>query len=240
MTERDAMAEAVRRARSVRGTTAPNPPVGAVLMRGDLVLGGGATHPVGGPHAEVVALAEARAAGHDPRGATMVVTLEPCCHHGRTPPCTDALLAAGVARVIAGAVDPFPRVAGRGLARLREAGVDVVVVDDAAAAALIAPFAKVLATGLPQLECAGNDPEHSYDAVIVDVARSAMAMTLAVRAPPGPAPSAREVWWSDEPEEVLLRRLAAAGRHRVLLDVADLTPWASWLAPATSRDRRPR
>ncbi|WNV84218.1 bifunctional diaminohydroxyphosphoribosylaminopyrimidine deaminase/5-amino-6-(5-phosphoribosylamino)uracil reductase RibD [Umezawaea sp. Da 62-37] len=116
-----AMALAVARSESVRGTTSPNPPVGAVVLdAGGEVVGTGATRPPGGPHAEVVALAEA---GERARGGTAVVTLEPCSHHGRTPPCTGALLAAGVARVRYAVPDPNPLAAGGG-AVLRAAGVD--------------------------------------------------------------------------------------------------------------------
>jgi diaminohydroxyphosphoribosylaminopyrimidine deaminase/5-amino-6-(5-phosphoribosylamino)uracil reductase len=119
------MARALARARRASGRTFPNPPVGAVVLRGDRVLGAGETRPAGGPHAEVVALEQARRR-HGARalvGATLAVTLEPCCHHGRTPPCTDAILAAGVRRVWVGQRDPNPKVAGGGLRRLRRAGV---------------------------------------------------------------------------------------------------------------------
>jgi diaminohydroxyphosphoribosylaminopyrimidine deaminase/5-amino-6-(5-phosphoribosylamino)uracil reductase len=106
-----------------RRTAAPNPVVGAVLVRDGRVLGEGWHERPGEPHAEVNAL---RAAG-DARGATMYVSLEPCSHHGRTPPCADALIEAGVARVVAAMGDPTPKVGGRGFARLREAGVEVDV-----------------------------------------------------------------------------------------------------------------
>jgi diaminohydroxyphosphoribosylaminopyrimidine deaminase/5-amino-6-(5-phosphoribosylamino)uracil reductase len=104
-----------------RRTAAPNPLVGAVVVRDGRVLGEGFHLRPGAPHAEVEAL---QAAG-DAHGATVYVSLEPCCHHGRTPPCTDALLAAGVARVVIGALDPDPRVDGGGVRRLRDAGVAV-------------------------------------------------------------------------------------------------------------------
>jgi diaminohydroxyphosphoribosylaminopyrimidine deaminase/5-amino-6-(5-phosphoribosylamino)uracil reductase len=110
-----------------RGTTHPNPVVGAVVERGGEVVGEGWHDRAGGRHAEVVALEQA---GERARGATMYVTLEPCAHHGRTPPCADAVVAAGIARVVVGAADPDPRTDGRGIARLREAGVEVEVVDD--------------------------------------------------------------------------------------------------------------
>lgn len=104
----------------------PNPRVGCVLVRADgQVIGQGHTQPVGGPHAEVMALRDAQAAGHATEGATAFVTLEPCSHHGRTPPCCDALVAARIARVVVATLDPNPKVAGRGAQRLRDAGVAV-------------------------------------------------------------------------------------------------------------------
>jgi diaminohydroxyphosphoribosylaminopyrimidine deaminase/5-amino-6-(5-phosphoribosylamino)uracil reductase len=115
-----------------RGTTHPNPVVGAVVERDGHVAGEGWHERRGGPHAEVVALA---AAGEAARGSTLYVTMEPCDHHGTTPPCTDAILAAGVARVVAGSLDPNPEARG-GLDRLRAAGVEVELVDSFAARAL--------------------------------------------------------------------------------------------------------
>jgi diaminohydroxyphosphoribosylaminopyrimidine deaminase/5-amino-6-(5-phosphoribosylamino)uracil reductase len=126
---------ALAQARRASGRTWPNPPVGAVVVRGDRVLGRGYTRPAGGPHAEVVALDSARRrhGAAALRGATLAVTLEPCCFHGRTPPCTDAVLAAGIGRVLVGERDPHPRVRGRGLRALRAAGVGVTkgVLEDA-------------------------------------------------------------------------------------------------------------
>jgi diaminohydroxyphosphoribosylaminopyrimidine deaminase / 5-amino-6-(5-phosphoribosylamino)uracil reductase len=118
-----AMRLAVEQAESVKGSTYPNPPVGAVVLDADgQVAGVGATEPPGGAHAEIVAL---RRAGTRAASATVVCTLEPCNHHGRTPPCSDALLAAGVARVVYAVADPNPLAAG-GASRLRAAGVDVI------------------------------------------------------------------------------------------------------------------
>ncbi len=126
------MARALRLAARAAGRTAPNPMVGAVLVGpGGQVVGEGYHRAAGLPHAEALALAQA---GPRARGATLYVTLEPCSHHGRTPPCADALIAAGVRRVVAAMEDPDPRVAGAGLARLRAAGVDVAVGDHEAAA----------------------------------------------------------------------------------------------------------
>ena len=107
------------------GRVTPNPHVGCVIARGEDVLGEGCTQPPGRNHAEVEAIQDARRRGHDVRGATAYVTLEPCSHFGRTPPCAMALIEAGIGCVVAAVEDPNPRVAGRGLAMLREAGVDV-------------------------------------------------------------------------------------------------------------------
>lgn len=107
-------------------TTTPNPRVGCVLVKDGNIIGTGFTQPAGQAHAEVQALHDAVQRGHTVRGATVYVTLEPCNHHGRTPPCTDALIEAGVARVVAAIRDPNPLVAGQGLARLQAAGIEVV------------------------------------------------------------------------------------------------------------------
>lgn len=129
------------------GLTAPNPAVGAVLVRDGTAVGEGWHERAGGPHAEVVAL---RAAGDRARGATLYVTLEPCAHHGRTPPCAEALVAAGVAEVVAACRDPDPRVNGRGLARLGAAGVRVRVgVREAEARALNRAFFCAATRGRP-------------------------------------------------------------------------------------------
>jgi diaminohydroxyphosphoribosylaminopyrimidine deaminase/5-amino-6-(5-phosphoribosylamino)uracil reductase len=116
------MAHALRLAEQGLYTTQPNPRVGCVIAHGERVVGLGWHQRAGEPHAEVYALREA---GADARGATAYVTLEPCAHHGRTPPCADALIAAGVARVVIAAEDPFPQVAGKGIAKLRAAGITV-------------------------------------------------------------------------------------------------------------------
>jgi diaminohydroxyphosphoribosylaminopyrimidine deaminase/5-amino-6-(5-phosphoribosylamino)uracil reductase len=144
------MAQAIDAASASRRRVAPRPWVGAVVVPAgapDHPGFTGATDGRAGPHAEVVAL---RAAGEQAAGATMYVTLEPCSHHGRTPPCADAVLAAGVARVVVALEDPDPLVAGQGLARLREAGVEVEVGLRAdAAAAQLAPYLHHRRTGRP-------------------------------------------------------------------------------------------
>jgi diaminohydroxyphosphoribosylaminopyrimidine deaminase/5-amino-6-(5-phosphoribosylamino)uracil reductase len=125
------MAAALALGRRNMGRTAPNPAVGALVVRDGVIVARGFTAPGGRPHAEAIALARA---GEAARGATLYVTLEPCSHHGATPPCVDAIIAAGVARVVTAMEDPDPRVAGEGHARLREAGIEVLVGPEAAAA----------------------------------------------------------------------------------------------------------
>lgn len=128
--DRTRLREALALAEDAIGLTEPNPRVGCVIGRADgSVLGRGFTQQAGGPHAEVMALRDAAAAGQDVHGATAWVTLEPCAHHGRTPPCCDALIAARIGRVVVAIGDPFPHVDGAGIARLRAAGVDVVLAD---------------------------------------------------------------------------------------------------------------
>lgn len=119
------MDRAIRLAGQGRGRTAPNPCVGAVLVRGDEAVAEGWHTACGQPHAEVEALRDAQAKGVDPRGCTLYVTLEPCNHHGKTPPCTQAILEAGIAEVVIGCLDPNRSVAGGGADRLRDKGVKV-------------------------------------------------------------------------------------------------------------------
>ncbi|WP_159564935.1 bifunctional diaminohydroxyphosphoribosylaminopyrimidine deaminase/5-amino-6-(5-phosphoribosylamino)uracil reductase RibD [Budvicia diplopodorum] len=144
------MARALELARSGRFTTSPNPNVGCVLVRNDEVVGEGFHFRAGEPHAEVHAL---RIAGDKARGATAYVTLEPCSHHGRTPPCAEALINAGVSRVVAAMQDPNPEVAGRGLFLLRQAGIEVEHgLMMAEAEAINRGFFKRMRTGFPYLQ----------------------------------------------------------------------------------------
>src|SRR5512136_659706 len=126
------MALALALGRRGLGRTWPNPAVGAVVAREGVIVGRGWTQPGGRPHAETEAL---RRAGAAARGATLYVTLEPCSHHGKTPPCTDAIIAAGIARVVSAIEDPNPEVAGQGHAKLRAAGISVDIGLGAAEAA---------------------------------------------------------------------------------------------------------
>ena len=130
-----------------RGRTAPNPMVGAIIVRGDEVLAEGWHRAPGLAHAELDAL---NALTTDPAGATMYVNLEPCCHHGRTPPCTDAIIKSGISRVVVGVIDPDPRMQGKGIALLREAGIEVEVgVAEAECRALNEAYFSVLERGRP-------------------------------------------------------------------------------------------
>lgn len=141
------MRRALALARRGQGRVEPNPMVGCVLVRGGRVLGEGYHARFGGAHAEVEAL---RGCGGAARGATAYVTLEPCCYFGKTPPCVDALLSAGVARVVAAMKDPNPRVSGRGVAKLRARGVEVEVgLLGEEAEELNAPFRKLMRVGRP-------------------------------------------------------------------------------------------
>ncbi len=144
------MHRALELARRSLGSVSPNPAVGAVVVRRGKVVGEGHTQPPGGDHAEVVAL---RKADDLALGAELFITLEPCSRHGRTPPCTDAITAAGISRVHVGAIDPNPAEDGRGLSRLREAGIEVVLASDRseslAASKLIGAYRKHSTTGMP-------------------------------------------------------------------------------------------
>ncbi|SRR5579875_596846 len=143
------MARACQLAQGVRTTTAPNPWVGCVVVAPDGKTFEGATRPPGGAHAEIVALRRAQGAGAA-AGATLYTTLEPCSHHGRTPPCAEAIAAAGVRRVVIGITDPDPQVSGGGIAMLEAAGIEVTTgVGAEAVAEQLAPYVKHRRTGRP-------------------------------------------------------------------------------------------
>ncbi len=145
------MGQAIALARQALGATSPNPAVGAVVIKDGAIMGRGATQPPGQSHAEVVALEQAREAA---KGASLYVTLEPCCHWGRTPPCTRAVIEAGIAQVIVAFADPNPVVSGKGIAELRRAGIRVSVMPDDSpeweqARELYEGFSKHIKTGMP-------------------------------------------------------------------------------------------
>jgi diaminohydroxyphosphoribosylaminopyrimidine deaminase/5-amino-6-(5-phosphoribosylamino)uracil reductase len=141
------MAEAIAEARKAEGRTSPNPLVGAIVARDGEILARGYHARAGQAHGEVDALSKLDG---EAEGADLYVNLEPCCHHGRTPPCTEAILKAGIRRVFVGTLDPFPEVGGKGVEQLRGAGVDVSVgVEAEASRALNRPYFKRITTGLP-------------------------------------------------------------------------------------------
>lgn len=144
------MALALREGMKGVGLSSPNPPVGCLLVREQRILGRGVHTRAGDPHGEIMALRDAESRGETIKGATAYVTLEPCCHHGRTPPCTEALIRAGVSRVVVGARDSNPRVDGGGFAILRSHGVEVEegCLEDSCTR-FHAPFFKMIRSGLP-------------------------------------------------------------------------------------------
>jgi diaminohydroxyphosphoribosylaminopyrimidine deaminase/5-amino-6-(5-phosphoribosylamino)uracil reductase len=159
MSDEQHMKRALSLARRGLGAVEPNPMVGCVIVKGAKVIGEGYHKRFGGPHAEIEALNAVEAGGRAVkkklrglRGSTAYVTLEPCSHHGKTGPCADALIEAGVGRVVVGCVDPNPQVAGRGVRKLKRAGIAVDLCEDAlrdAAVRTIEPFAKTITVGLP-------------------------------------------------------------------------------------------
>jgi len=188
--DRRFLRRALELAEGGRGRVSPNPLVGAVLAREGQVIGEGLHAELGGLHAERAALEDCRRRGADPAGATMYVTLEPCAHHGRQPPCADALLEAGVGRVVIASDDPSGKAAGRGPALLREAGVEVAFADgeeERAARLLNQPFRKHARTGLPHV-----------------VLKLAMSLDGRTETAPGDSP-----WISGEASRALVHRWRA-------------------------------
>ena len=143
------MLRALELAQRGKGYVEPNPMVGCVIVKDGAVAGEGWHDRFGGPHAEIAALA---AAGANAKGGTLYVTLEPCCHQGKTPPCTQAVISAGIRRVISAMLDPYPEVSGKGLSELKEAGIEVEVgLHEDLARRLNGPYLKLLATGKPRV-----------------------------------------------------------------------------------------
>ena len=190
--DEEVMALAIRLARRADGRTNPNPRVGAVVVRGGRIVGKGYHHRAGSPHAEVLALREA---GRQARGSTLYVTLEPCVHQGRTGPCTEEILNAGVKRVVVGMRDPNPRVSGKGVARLRRKGVAVAVgVRSEACRRLNEDYVKLVTSGLP---------------FIVWKAAASIDGKLATR-------SGESRWITGEPSRSLVHRLRATSNAVVV------------------------
>jgi diaminohydroxyphosphoribosylaminopyrimidine deaminase/5-amino-6-(5-phosphoribosylamino)uracil reductase len=243
------MARALELAERGRGHVEPNPLVGAVVVRDGRAVGEGWHQRYGGPHAEVHALAAAGAAA---RGATLYVTLEPCCHHGKTPPCTDAVLRAGIARVVAAMPDPFPAVAGKGADQLRAAGVEVEFgPGEAGARRLNAPYLKLLATGRPYVHAkwamtldgkiatrtgdskwisneASRRRDHELrgrvDAIVVGVGTALADDPQLTARPPGPRTAARVVL--DSHARLPLNSVLVRTARDVPTVVATVTPLA--------------
>jgi len=189
-TDRGHLARALELAERGRGRVSPNPLVGAVVVRDGEAIGEGWHAELGGPHAERAALADCAERGEDPAGATMYVTLEPCAHHGRTPPCAEAILKAGIARVVIASDDPSEKAAGRGPGILRDGGVEVELAggEEATAARLLnQPFRKHARTGLPLV-----------------VLKLAMSLDGQTTTPPGESP-----WISGERSRELVHRWRA-------------------------------
>lgn len=244
-TDESWMARALTLAERGRGHVEPNPLVGAVVVRAGLVVGEGWHQRYGGPHAEVHAL---QAAGTAAQGATLYVTLEPCCHHGKTPPCTDAVLRAGITRVVAAMPDPFPQVSGRGLELLRAAGVAVEVgLGEAAACQLNAPYLTLLRHNRPYVHLKwamtldGKIATHSgdskwisnetsrrrvhelrgrVDAVLVGVGTVLADDPLLTARPPGPRRATRIVLDSRGRTPLTAQLLRTAGDAPVLIAAA--------------------
>ena len=145
--DRARMRQAMELASRGWGRTSPNPMVGAIIVKNVSLVGSGYHERAGAPHAEILAL---RQAGEDARGATLYVNLEPCCHQGRTAPCTEAIIQAGIKRVVVALLDPNPLVAGKGVERLRQAGIEVTTgVLEKEAGRLNEVFVKYITTGKP-------------------------------------------------------------------------------------------
>jgi diaminohydroxyphosphoribosylaminopyrimidine deaminase/5-amino-6-(5-phosphoribosylamino)uracil reductase len=240
------MRHAVNLAERGRGAAEPNPLVGAVVVRDGGVVGAGWHRKYGEPHAEVNALAEA---GDAARGATLYVTLEPCCHHGKTPPCTDVVLRSGVRRVVVAISDPFPEVSGKGVAALRAAGLVVEVGTCAAEARrLNAPYLKLIDRAMPYVHAKwamtldgkiatrtgdakwiSNDAARRrvhelrgrMDAVVVGIGTVLADDPLLTARPPGPRTPARVVFDSRLRLPVESRLVRTAREAPVIAATAD-------------------
>lgn len=214
------MRRALRLAESVRGHVSPNPPVGCVIVKKGDVLAEAATHHGGRPHAERKAL---DLAGAEAKGASLYVTLEPCCHWGKTPPCADAIIEAGVSRVVCAIQDPDPRVNGGGFAKLQRAGVEVSVGLGAdAAEQLMSGFFHHVRTGMPELLVLGQVADEIPPGVDAFLATSGRGVELTTR-------SGKKSYFDELPDQVLLLRMAELGLTSVAISQND--PLRQYLSP---------
>jgi diaminohydroxyphosphoribosylaminopyrimidine deaminase/5-amino-6-(5-phosphoribosylamino)uracil reductase len=253
-TDQAHLRRALELAEGGRGMVSPNPLVGAVLARDGEVVGEGFHAELGGPHAERAALADCVARGHDPAGATMYVTLEPCAHEGRQPPCVDALLEAGVGRVVIASDDPSEKAAGRGPGILRDGGVEVAFAsgEEATAARLLnQPFRKHARTGLPLVTlklaisldgrtapAAGDSPWISGEASRALVHRwraesDAIAVGIGTALADDPLLTARDRAGARQPLRVVFDRRARLPLESQLLRTLDLSPVLVVIGPET-------
>jgi diaminohydroxyphosphoribosylaminopyrimidine deaminase/5-amino-6-(5-phosphoribosylamino)uracil reductase len=244
-TDQAHLRRALELAEGGRGRVSPNPLVGAVIVRDGEVLGEGFHAELGGLHAERAALADCAARGHDPAGATMYVTLEPCAHEGRQPPCVDALLEAGLGRVVIASDDPSEKAAGRGPGILRDGGVEVVFAsgEEATAARLLnQPFRKHARTGLPLVTlklaisldggtapAAGDSPWISGEASRALVHRwraesDAIAVGIGTALADDPLLTARDLAGARQPLRVVFDRRARLPLDSQLLRTLDVSP----------------
>ncbi len=180
------MQRALELAGGARGHVWPNPPVGCVLVKDGTVLVEAATHPGGRPHAERAAMEQAAKSGISTKGATLYMTLEPCCHWGKTPPCTDAIIASGVRRVVCAIQDPDPRVNGGGFERLQNAGIEVSVGLCASQATwVMSGFFHRVRTGAPEVLVMENTTKTIPDGVDALLFSNDCALSLSSRTPNG-------------------------------------------------------
>ena len=252
------MRRALELAEGGRGRVSPNPLVGAVVARDGEAIGEGFHAELGGLHAERAALEDCRRRGEDPAGATMYVTLEPCAHQGRQPPCSDAILEAGIARVVLASDDPSEKASGRGPEILREAGVEVATAEDGEAEAarlLNQPFRKHAATGRPLVTLklaisldgltstpAGDSPwitgEESRALVHRWRAESdAVAVGIGTALADDPLLTARDVDAARQPARVVFDRRARLPLDSLLLQTLDQAPVIVVAGPDADAER---
>ena len=241
-----------------RGRVSPNPLVGAVVARDGEILGEGFHAALGGAHAEVAALSDCAARGNDPAGATMYVSLEPCAHQGRQPPCSAAIVAAGIARVVIGSDDPSSKASGRGPGILRDEGIEVDFAEGAQAAAarrLIQPFRKHARTGRPLVVCKsavsldGRTATASGDSRWISGERSrervhrwraeadAIAVGIGTALADDPLLTARDVGATRQPTRVVFDSHARLPLDSKLLATLDQAPLIVFTSPTAPADR---